>query len=98
MFEPPSNLPEEFLPLGLVLCVGEQVLLLEAFETLQAGFDVVGGCCCLGNNVFGNLLLWPPECFRSPRTRLAPWISIRRLKIFFTPFPAIKTVCSISRA
>ena len=39
----PSNLPEDLLPLGLVLRVGEQGVVVQVFKAKQAGLQVVGG-------------------------------------------------------
>ena len=38
-----SNLPEDLLPLGLVLRVGEQAVVVQVFKVAQAGLRVVGG-------------------------------------------------------
>ena len=79
-----SNLPEDLLPLGLVLRVGEQAVVMQVFNATQAGLDVFGRCSGLGNNVSDNILLWPPECFRPPRPSLTRWIPLRGLVIFIT--------------
>ena len=38
-----SNLPEDLLPLGLVLRVGEQAVVVQVFKAKQAGLQGVGG-------------------------------------------------------
>ena len=67
-----SNLPEDLLPLGLVLRVGEQAFVVQVFKAKQAGLQVVGGgggAWTGGASASEELFFETPTSSETPRSK-----------------------------